>query len=245
MGLAGRPRRAWSPRSGRLLRDISHELRSPLARLNVALGLARQRAGNDQGALDRIEREPIVSLAHRSAPDAGADGKRYHERRARDDRSRRHRHEVVEGRRFEPRAGGRAVQLPRPATRSSAAIPSCFAAPWRTSSATRSATRRGNRGGGESAPRGCGRRADPGARPRGSGVPRRRCPTSSSRFTASADARERGTGRRRPGADHRAPDPQLHDGTVRAANVAGGGLVVELTLARPADLAAPVTHTSC
>jgi two-component system sensor histidine kinase CpxA len=43
---------------GRLLRDISHELRSPLARLNVALELARQHAGADAGgALDRIERE--------------------------------------------------------------------------------------------------------------------------------------------------------------------------------------------
>lgn len=42
----------------RLQRDISHELRSPLARLNVALELARQRAGDDaQQALDRIERE--------------------------------------------------------------------------------------------------------------------------------------------------------------------------------------------
>jgi len=42
----------------RLLRDISHELRSPLARLNVALELARQRSGNNSGnALDRIERE--------------------------------------------------------------------------------------------------------------------------------------------------------------------------------------------
>jgi len=41
----------------RLLRDISHELRSPLARLNVALGLARQRAGGDTAALDRIECE--------------------------------------------------------------------------------------------------------------------------------------------------------------------------------------------
>ncbi len=41
-----------------LLSDISHELRSPLARLNVALGLARQRASSDAaGALDRIERE--------------------------------------------------------------------------------------------------------------------------------------------------------------------------------------------
>jgi len=42
----------------RLLRDISHELRSPLARLNVALGLARQKAGAEAaGSLDRIERE--------------------------------------------------------------------------------------------------------------------------------------------------------------------------------------------
>ncbi len=41
-----------------LLRDISHELRSPLARLNVALGLARQQAGTSAtGPLDRIECE--------------------------------------------------------------------------------------------------------------------------------------------------------------------------------------------
>jgi len=42
----------------RLLNDISHELRSPLARLNVALGLARQRAGVESSdMLDRIELE--------------------------------------------------------------------------------------------------------------------------------------------------------------------------------------------
>jgi len=42
----------------RLLRDISHELRSPLARLNVSLGLARKQAGAEAiGSLDRIERE--------------------------------------------------------------------------------------------------------------------------------------------------------------------------------------------
>jgi signal transduction histidine kinase len=44
----------------RLTGDISHELRSPLARLNVALELARQRAGADAAsALDRIEREAV------------------------------------------------------------------------------------------------------------------------------------------------------------------------------------------
>lgn len=41
-----------------LVRDISHELRSPLARLNVALGIARsQNRDISQTALDRIEKE--------------------------------------------------------------------------------------------------------------------------------------------------------------------------------------------
>jgi two-component system sensor histidine kinase CpxA len=42
----------------RLLRDVSHELRSPLARLTVALELARSRTGEEAAAaLDRIELE--------------------------------------------------------------------------------------------------------------------------------------------------------------------------------------------
>ncbi|HTR65867.1 MAG TPA: ATP-binding protein [Terriglobales bacterium] len=42
----------------RLLNDISHELRSPLARLNVALELARQRSGpSAESALNRIDVE--------------------------------------------------------------------------------------------------------------------------------------------------------------------------------------------
>ncbi len=42
----------------RLIRDMSHELRSPLARLSVALGLAVQTSGPEsKDALDRIERE--------------------------------------------------------------------------------------------------------------------------------------------------------------------------------------------
>ena len=42
----------------RLLNDISHELRSPLARLSVALGLARQRTGEQNAEmLERIELE--------------------------------------------------------------------------------------------------------------------------------------------------------------------------------------------
>lgn len=41
----------------RLLHDLSHELRSPLARLQVAIGLLRQRPDEQQTALARIETE--------------------------------------------------------------------------------------------------------------------------------------------------------------------------------------------
>ena len=41
----------------RMLRDISHELRSPLARMQVALELARRKTPDATGELDRIARE--------------------------------------------------------------------------------------------------------------------------------------------------------------------------------------------
>ena len=41
----------------RLLADVSHELRSPLARLQLAIGLARQDPGKVEGSLERISRE--------------------------------------------------------------------------------------------------------------------------------------------------------------------------------------------
>jgi two-component system OmpR family sensor kinase len=40
-----------------LLHDVSHELRSPLARLQAAIGLARQSPGKTEASLERIERE--------------------------------------------------------------------------------------------------------------------------------------------------------------------------------------------
>lgn len=67
----------------RLLGDISHELRSPLARLGVALGLARQRSGPEAtGALDRIERESdnlnemISQLLTLTRLESGTDGRK-------------------------------------------------------------------------------------------------------------------------------------------------------------------------
>ena len=56
-GMAGRLEKQVEAQR-RLLRDVSHELRSPLARLEVALELARQRAGEGAAEpLDRIGRE--------------------------------------------------------------------------------------------------------------------------------------------------------------------------------------------
>lgn len=43
----------------RLLHDVSHELRSPLARLQAAIGLARQRPEKLESSLERIERESV------------------------------------------------------------------------------------------------------------------------------------------------------------------------------------------
>jgi two-component system, OmpR family, sensor kinase len=40
-----------------LLHEVSHELRSPLARLQAAIGLAKQDPGSHEDALDRVERE--------------------------------------------------------------------------------------------------------------------------------------------------------------------------------------------
>ena len=43
----------------RLLHDVSHELRSPLARLQAAIGLAHQQPDKLAASLDRIERESV------------------------------------------------------------------------------------------------------------------------------------------------------------------------------------------
>ncbi|MCP5265923.1 MAG: HAMP domain-containing protein [Burkholderiaceae bacterium] len=64
----------------RLLHDVSHELRSPLARMQAAIGLARQRPETSDTMLERIERESerldalvgeVLTLA-RLESDAGA-----------------------------------------------------------------------------------------------------------------------------------------------------------------------------
>ena len=69
-----------------LLRDISHELRSPLARMRVALGLARQPPADSARQLDRLEREierldamisQVLKLARLQGTDALLERERF------------------------------------------------------------------------------------------------------------------------------------------------------------------------
>jgi methyl-accepting chemotaxis protein len=113
----------------RLLGDISHELRSPLARLGVALGLARQRSGAEAtGSLDRIERESdnlnemISQLLTLTKLESGTDGRR----RTDVDLNALVR-EVAEDADFEAHSLNRSVQVV-PSTASK----SCCVAQWKT-----------------------------------------------------------------------------------------------------------------
>jgi two-component system sensor histidine kinase CpxA len=97
----------------RLLGDISHELRSPLARLGVALGLARQRSGPElKSVLDRIEHESenlnemISQLLTLTKLESGTDGRR----RTEVDLSALVR-EVADDANFEARSANRSVQV--------------------------------------------------------------------------------------------------------------------------------------
>jgi len=66
----------------RLLHDVSHELRSPLARMQAAIGLARQQPDRAEASLERIERESermdrlVDELLTLSRAEAGIGGAR-------------------------------------------------------------------------------------------------------------------------------------------------------------------------
>ena len=96
----------------RLLHDISHELRSPLARLQVAIGLARQQPDKAESTMVRIERESarmdhlVGELLTLSKVEAGlADSMKEHidpEELLAD---------IVDDAQFEAKAQGKDVQL--------------------------------------------------------------------------------------------------------------------------------------
>jgi len=224
----------------RLLRDISHELRSPLARLNVALGLARQQAGDDQTALDRIEREAerlnclIGQLLMLARLESGA----TEPERERVDVPEIVR-QVAEDADFEARSRHRAVRI----------VQTCdcrvTGAPELLRSAIENVVRNAvhhTRDGTtvEIAVRPDGE--DPSrvlisVRDHGPGVPESALPHIFRPFYRVGDARDRQTGGVGLGLTIVHRTIVLHGGTIRARNAHGGGLIMELSL--PAEIPSP------
>ncbi len=95
----------------RLLHDVSHELRSPLARLQIAIGLARQQPEKLDAWIERIERETVRmdrlvgELLTLSRVEAGVLGESAEPVDVAELI-----HEVVEDAQFEADANGRKVQ---------------------------------------------------------------------------------------------------------------------------------------
>ncbi len=219
----------------RLIRDISHELRSPLARLNVALGLARRSAGEDsRDSLDRIEQEAerlndligeLLSLSRME------EGERTLSRESVDLESLVK--EIVKDADFEARNRSRAVDLvssEQIRTNGSReilrrAIENVVRNAVRyTREDTQVKITLQRRRDGESDS------ALLVVRDQGPGVPEGELPHLFRPFYRVADARDRQTGGVGVGLAiaHRAVS--LHGGTVTASNSHGGGLLVEITL---------------
>jgi signal transduction histidine kinase len=226
----------------RLLRDISHELRSPLARLSVALDLARKRAGAAATAdLDRIEREAkrlnemigqLLTLS-RSESDANGHGAQPLDLAALV-------REVGSDADFEAQAQGRAVE-----------VVECEECRLKgTASLLRSAVENVVRNAVRYTPEGtavklslhCAREtggADAAAviriRDEGPGVPEEALPEIFRPFYRMDDSRTRETGGTGLGLAITERAVRLHGGTVKAANLPGGGFTVEIRLPLHAD----------
>jgi two-component system sensor histidine kinase CpxA len=219
-----------------LLRDISHELRSPLARLGVALELARRSAGPDAApALDRIERESerlnemigrllTVTRLEMDADEVGVEPVDL----AALVRS------VVADADFEARASDREVRSGR--------VDACTVAG--NESLLRSAVENVVRNAVRYTPEGTavevelrreGREAVVAVRDRGEGVPESALADIFRPFYRVADARDRQTGGVGLGLAIAERAARFHGGGVRAENAPGGGLLVEIRIAAEGD----------
>jgi two-component system sensor histidine kinase CpxA len=215
----------------RLLRDISHELRSPLSRLHVALGLARQQAGDDQRPLDRIEREAerlnalIGQLLMLARLESGA----VEPAREPVDLAAIVR-DVAEDADFEVRSRGRAVRVT--ATCECTAI----GAPDLLRSAVENIVRNAVRHTLEGTAVEVAMRMDEPrhvritVRDHGSGVPEELVPHIFHPFYRVGDSRDRHSGGVGLGLTIVHRTIRLHGGAVRAVNAPDGGLIVEMTL---------------
>ena len=216
----------------RLLGDISHELRSPLARLGVALGLARQRSGPEaNGALDRIERESdnlnemISQLLTLTRLESGTDG-----RKRTDVNLAALVKEVADDADFEARSLNRAVQVVSSDNCSIRGVEELLRSA--VENVVRNAVRYTPEGTAvEVALSRQNGHAVISVRDRGHGVPEEALEKIFRPFYRTEDARDRqsggGTGL---GLAITERAVRMHGGSIQAANAAGGGLSIEMRL---------------
>lgn len=219
----------------RLLRDISHELRSPLARLNVALELARQKAGSEAVApLDRIEREAerlnelIGQLLTLTQLESGG-GKPESTVVALDQLVR----QVAQDADFEARSGNRTVRVVESEMIFVVGAPELLRRS--IENVVRNAVRftaegteveiRLNRAEGRSGPL-----AHIEVRDRGPGVPEEALPELFRPFYRMAESRDRRSGGTGIGLAITERAIRLHGGAVRAQNAPDGGLIISVEL---------------
>lgn len=226
-----------------LLRDVSHELRSPLTRLQVALELARQGQGDDDPNLQRIAREAerlneligqVLALARYEAGGPPP---------------RRHRldpvalvAQVVRDADFEACRSGRRVVL------STTAAGPLDGDPALLRSAVENVVRNAVRYTAEGTavqvlvePDGEGCRVV--VSDRGPGVPEADLERLFEPFVRVGAARDRESGGYGLGLAIARRAVQAHGGTIRAENRAGGGLVVTLRLPRGGGRPEPAAET--
>ena len=215
----------------RLLRDVSHELRSPLARLRVALELARDRAGKAAGdPLDRIDREAgrldtligqLLLLERLEAGEPETEVVAFDLTALLS--------EVVDDASFEAAPAGREVRLgsypPCPMLGHPGLMRSAF------DNVIRNAIRHTPEGSGiEIELQVEGTKTSVSIRDHGEGVPDGHLETLFEPFARVADARERTTGGAGLGLAITRRAVEIHGGTVSARNHPDGGLEISIRL---------------
>ena len=218
----------------RLLGDISHELRSPLARMSVALELSRKRAGPEaKSALDRIEHEAenlnemIGHLLRLTRLESGIDGLRKTDV----DLARLVR-EVADDADFEARSRNRSVRVVTCDESSTQGTEELLR------SAVENVVRNAVRYTAEGteveialvARNGAHNSAIINVRDHGQGVPEEAMEKIFHPFYRTGDARDRESGGSGLGLAITARAVRLHGGNVSAVNAASGGLDVTITL---------------
>jgi two-component system, OmpR family, sensor kinase len=218
-----------------LLRDISHELRSPLARMRVAVGLARQPTTDLVRQLDRLEREierldglisQVLKLARLHGTDAPFDREVFDIDEVIE--------EVVRDANFEGAVKGCTVLL------TGAAHSTVRGNRELLSSAIENVLRNAVRYSPQDAPVDVSvARADAAGlsiliRDRGPGVPANDLAHIFEPFYRVAESRDRDTGGEGIGLAITSQVMKTHGGSAEATNHAGGGLQVTLNLPRTA-----------